>query len=53
MKARCFSIPNGSGLTPGLLEKWMGNPHKRFRLSSEAQLCLIAALDKNIPVSLR
>jgi hypothetical protein len=60
-KVRCFSIPTCekfreqavSGLTPALLEQWMGNPHKRFRLSREAQLRLIAALDKNILVSLK
>jgi hypothetical protein len=59
-KARCFSIANsknsrdqvGPGLTPALLEQWVGNASKRFRLSREAQLRLIAALDKNIPVSL-
>jgi hypothetical protein len=59
-KTRCFSIANsqnfrerkGSGLTPALLEQWVGNAFKGFRLSREAHLRLIAALDKNIPVSL-
>jgi len=52
MKARCFSIPNGSGLTPALLRHWVGDASKRFRLSREAQIRLIAALDKNIRASL-
>lgn len=52
MRARCFSIPNASGLTPALLEQWVTDASERFRLSRKAQLRLIAALDKNIPVSL-
>jgi Sigma-70, region 4 len=59
-KTRCCSIANsqnlrerrGSGLTPALLEQWVGNASKDFRLSREAQLRLIAALNKNISVSL-
>ena len=52
MRARCFSIPNSSGLTPALLKQWVGDASERFRLSRKAQLRLIAALDKNIPVSI-
>lgn len=52
MRTRCFSIPNASGLTPELLEQWVGDASERFCLSRKAQLRLIAALDKNIPVSL-
>jgi len=59
-KTRCVSIANsqnfreraGSGLTPALLEQWVRNASKGFRLSRDAHLRLIAALDKNIPVSL-
>jgi len=49
METRCFSIRTASELTPALLEKWVGNASKRFRLSREAQVRLIAALDKSIP----
>lgn len=57
MKRRCLSIRNsesvreqvGSGLTPALLEQWIGDSSRSFRLSRKAQVRLIAALDKNIP----
>jgi RNA polymerase sigma factor (sigma-70 family) len=49
VKRRCMSIPNGGPLTPALFEQWTGNAGKSFRLSREAQLRLLAALDKNIP----
>jgi hypothetical protein len=52
VKRRCLSIPNCSGLTPALLEQWIGessSPAVAGRLSREAQVRLIAALDKNIP----
>jgi hypothetical protein len=59
VKRRCLSIPNGSPLTAALLEQWTQTetveagvspaPTKRFRLSREAQLRLIMALDKTIP----
>jgi hypothetical protein len=57
MKRRCLSIPNSSGLTPALLEQWIGDSSfdsgletaAPWRLSREAQVRLIAALDKNIP----
>jgi Sigma-70, region 4 len=52
LKLRCLSIPKGSGLTPARLEQWVGDSSKSFRLSREAQLRLIAALDKSIPCSL-
>lgn len=52
MKRRCVSIPTGSGLTPALLEHWAGDPSKPFHLSREAEVRLIAALDKNIPCTL-
>ena len=62
VKRRSFSIPNGSGLTPSLLEQWTGplpqrgdsaSPAVTWRLAREAQLRLIALLDKSIPCSLR
>jgi hypothetical protein len=49
MKRRCLSIPNASELTPAFLEQWIGDSAKSLRLTREAQLRLIAALDKNIP----
>ena len=49
LKRRCLSIPDGSGLTPALLEQWIAGSTKRFRLSRKAQIRLIAALDKSIP----
>jgi hypothetical protein len=51
LKRRCLSIPNGSPLTPALLEQWIGDSSKNgsFRLPTKAQLRLIAALDKTIP----
>jgi hypothetical protein len=48
LKRRCLSIPNGSSLTPPLLEQWIGDSFRSFRLSTKAQLRLIAALE-NIP----
>lgn len=52
IRARCFSMPNGSRLTPALLENWIGNASKRLRLSREAHVRLIAALDNTISASL-
>ncbi len=52
MKRRCLSIPNASGLTPVLLEQWIGEASKSFRLSRKEQVRLIAALDKHVPFSL-
>ena len=61
VKRRSLSIPNSSGLTPALLEQWIGprfaaddsaSPAVAGRLSREAQLRLIRSLDKNIPCSL-
>ena len=49
MEARCFSIRKASKLTPALLETWVGNTSKRFRLSKQAHVRLIAALDKSMP----
>jgi Sigma-70, region 4 len=49
IKWRCLSIPNASRLTPRLLRQWIGESPKRFQLSIEAHVRLIAALDKNIP----
>jgi RNA polymerase sigma factor (sigma-70 family) len=49
VKRRCLSIPNASGLTPALLEQWIGESSRSFRLSRKAHVRLIAALDKNIP----
>jgi hypothetical protein len=48
-KRRCLSTPRSSGLTPSLLDQWAINSTKSFRLSREAQVRLIAALDKSIP----
>jgi hypothetical protein len=36
-------------LNPALLERWIGDCRKRFRLSRKAQVRLIAALDEDIP----
>jgi hypothetical protein len=58
MKRRCSSDPAAAGLTPALLEQWSqtetveacvspASP-RSFRLSREAQVRLIAALDKSI-----
>jgi hypothetical protein len=47
MKRRCLSM--GCPLSPGLLEQWIGESSRSFRLSRKAQVRLIAALDKNIP----
>ena len=44
---RCLSVV--CPLTPALLEQWIGDCRKRFRLSRKAQVRLIAALDENIP----
>ena len=52
MKVRFLSIPKGSELTPALLEQWVGDSSKSFRLSREAQLRLIGALNRSIPCSL-
>jgi hypothetical protein len=61
VKRRSLSISNASGLTPLLLEQWIGlpaaagdsgSPAVTGRLSREAQVRLIASLDKNIPCSL-
>jgi hypothetical protein len=46
IKRRCLSI--GCPLTPALLEQWIMESSRDFRLSRKAQVCLIAALDKNI-----
>jgi hypothetical protein len=47
MKRRCLSMV--CPLTPALLEQWIDDSSKSFRLSTKAQVRLIAALDKNIP----
>ena len=47
MKRRCLSIV--CPLTPALLEQWIGESPRRFRLSTTAQVRLITALDENIP----
>jgi hypothetical protein len=47
MKRRCLSM--ACPLTPALLEQWIGDSSESFRLSTKAQVRLIAALDKNIP----
>jgi hypothetical protein len=47
MKRRCLSMV--CPLTPGLLEQWIGESPRSFRLSTKAQVRLIAALDENIP----
>jgi hypothetical protein len=49
VKQRCLSTPRASGLTPSLLDQWVVNSAKSFRLSRKAQVRLIAALDKSIP----
>jgi hypothetical protein len=49
LKRRCLSIPNGSPLTPALLEQWVGESPNSFQLSRKAQVRLIVALDKDIP----
>jgi hypothetical protein len=46
IKRRCLSM--GCPLTPALLEQWIGESSRSFRLSRKAQVRLIAALDKNI-----
>jgi hypothetical protein len=53
LKRLCLSIPNSSGLTPALLQELIGDSPQSFRLPREAQVRLIAALDKNIPSSVR
>ena len=45
IKRRCLSM--GCPLTPALLEQWIGESSRDFRLSRKAQVRLIAALDKN------
>ena len=47
VKRRCFSM--GCPLTPALLEQWVDNSPKTFRLSRKAHVRLIAALDEDIP----
>jgi hypothetical protein len=47
LKGRCLSMV--CPLTPALLEQWIGDCSKRFRLSRKAHLRLIAALDEKIP----
>ena len=47
MKRRCLSTV--CPLTPALLEQWIGESPRSFRLSTTAQVRLIAALDENIP----
>jgi hypothetical protein len=47
MKRRCLSMV--CPLTPALLEQWIGESPRSFRLSTKAQVRLIAALDENIP----
>jgi Sigma-70, region 4 len=47
MKRRCLSTV--CPLTPALLEQWIGDSSKSFRLSTKAQVRLITALDENIP----
>jgi len=59
VKRHFMSIPNGAPLTPTLLEEWLGQPScsqteaggpaKSVRLSTEAQVHLMAALDGTIP----
>ena len=46
IKRRCLSM--GCPLTPALLEKWLRESSRNFRLPRKAQVRLIAALDKNI-----
>jgi len=47
IKRRCLSTV--CPLTPALLEQWIGESPRSFRLSTRAQVRLIAALDENIP----
>jgi hypothetical protein len=47
MKRRCLSMV--CPLTPALLDQWIGESPRSFRLSTKAQVRLIATLDKNIP----
>jgi hypothetical protein len=49
VKRRCLLTSRASGLTPSLLDQWVVNSTKRFRLSRKAQVRLIAALDKSVP----
>lgn len=59
VKRRCQSMPNGSPLTPALLEQWTRLPQRsgakagdsceRFQLSTRAHLRLLVTLDKTIP----
>ena len=49
LKRRCLSTPSASELTPSLLNQWVGDSTRSFRLPREAQVRLIAALDKTIP----
>jgi len=59
LKRRCMSIPNGAPLTPALLEQWIDESlrsqkktrghTKSFGPPGEAQVRLIAALDRTIP----
>jgi len=44
---RCLSMV--CPLTPALLEQWIAESPRSFRLSTNAQVRLIAALDENIP----
>jgi Sigma-70, region 4 len=50
IKRRCLSM--GCPLTPALLEKWLRESSRNFRLPRKAQVRLIAALDKNIVCAL-
>lgn len=47
IKRRCLSTV--CPLTTALLEQWIGESPRSFRLSTRAQVRLIAALDENIP----
>ena len=47
MKRRCSSTV--CPLTPALLEQWIAESPRSFRLSTKAQVRLLAALDENIP----
>ena len=47
MKRRCLSTV--CPLTPALLEQWIAESPRSFRLSTKAQVRLLAALDENIP----
>ena len=44
---RCLSMV--CPLTPALLEQWIAESPRSFRLSTKAQVRLVAALDENIP----